>query len=52
VEADVNGAKGPYLAVPVDGAEHDRVNEEHALPIAFRILTGFPPRYLLRLDPR
>jgi hypothetical protein len=52
VDVDVNGAKGPYEAVPVTGAEHDRVNEEHALPIPFRILTGFPPRYLLRLDPR
>jgi hypothetical protein len=51
VDVDVNGAKGPYEAVPVTGAEHDRVNEEHALPIPFRILTGFPPRYLLRLDP-
>ena len=52
VAADVSGAKGLYVAVPVTGAEHDRVNEEHALPIPFRILTGFPPRYLLRLDPR
>lgn len=40
-----------YKAVPISGAEHDRVNQEHALPLGFRILTGFPPRYLLRLDP-
>ena len=52
IAVDVSGAKGPYVSVPVTGAEHDRVNEEHALPIPFRILTGFPPRYLLRLDPR
>ena len=52
VEAVVDGAKGAYTAVPVTGAEHDRVNGEHALPLPFRILTGFPPRYLLRLDPK
>ncbi len=41
-----------YVAVPVTGAEHDRVQSEHAHSIWFRILTGFPPRYFLRLDPR
>ena len=40
-----------YSAVPVTGAEHERVNSEHSLPLFFRILTGFPPRYLVRLDP-
>jgi len=23
-----------------------------SLPFVFRVLTGFPPRYFLRLDPR
>jgi hypothetical protein len=44
--------KSAYLAVPVVDEEHDRVNSEHSLPLPFRILTGFPPRYLVRLDPR
>ena len=52
VEAEVDGTKAAYVAVPVTGEEHDRVDGEHALPLPFRILTGFPPRYLLRLDPR
>jgi hypothetical protein len=52
VEVTLDGPKAPYLAVPVTGAEHDRVNSEHALPIPVRFLTGFPPRYLVRLDPR
>jgi hypothetical protein len=43
---------GDYLAVPVTGAENDRLQREHAHPVFFRILTGFPPRYFLRLDPR
>jgi len=52
VQATLDGTKGDYRAVPVEGAEHDHVNAEHALPVFFRILTGFPPRYLVRLDPR
>ena len=47
-----DGEKKPYLAVPVTGAEHDRLSVDHAHPIIFRILTGFPPRYFVRLDPR
>jgi hypothetical protein len=52
VQATLDGEKHDYRAVPVTGAEHDRVNGEHRLPVFFRILTGFPPRYLVRLDPR
>lgn len=52
VEATVDGAEGKYRAVPVTGAEHDRVARENSLPLPFRILTGFPPRYFVRLDPR
>jgi len=44
--------KAAYVAVPVVDEEHDRVNGENSLPLPFRILTGFPPRYLVRLDPR
>lgn len=40
-----------YLAVPVTGQEHDRVDSENSLGPLVRILTGFPPRYLIRLDP-
>jgi len=39
-------------AVPVTGEEHKRVDAEHPLPPVFRVLTGFPPRYFVRLDPR
>ena len=47
-----DGATGDYRAVPVTGGEHDRVNADHGLGVVFRILTGFPPRYFVRLDPR
>src|SRR5882724_2970484 len=52
VQATVDGTKGAYRAVPVTGVEHDRVESEHKHGLGFRILTGFPPRYFLRLDPR
>ena len=52
VQATVDGTTSEFRAVPVTGAEFDRVNTEHALPLVFRVLTGFPPRLLLRLDPR
>ena len=31
--------------------EHDRVNSENSTGMVFRMLTGFPPRYFVRLDP-
>ena len=40
-----------FRAVPVVGGEHDRLQREHKHSLGFRILTGFPPRYFLRLDP-
>jgi hypothetical protein len=52
VRVEVDGGQGDYLAVPVTGAEHERVDEDNSLPAAFRILTGFPPRYFVRLDRR
>ncbi|SVC10255.1 uncharacterized protein METZ01_LOCUS263109 [marine metagenome] len=50
VEVLYKGEKKSYLAVPVEGEEHDRLMIEHAHPLTFRILTGFPPRYFIRFD--
>ncbi len=52
VEVTRDGEKTARLAVPVTDDEHDRVDSDNSLPLAFRFLTGFPPRYFLRLDPR
>jgi len=52
VHATIEGKQGDYRAVPVTGEEHDRVDAANRLGLVFRILTGFPPRYFLRLDPR
>ncbi len=51
VQITLDGEKGDYRAVPVTGAEHDRAEGDNSLGVVFRILTGFPPRYFVRLDP-
>ncbi len=52
VQLTMDGEKAAYLAVPVTDEEHDRVNAEKPLGIVIRVLTGFPSRYFVRLDPR
>jgi hypothetical protein len=51
VQVTLDGEKGAYRAVPVEGAEHERVGAENGVGLFFRFLTGFPPRYFLRLEP-
>lgn len=52
VQITLAGAKADYQAVSIAGPEHERLAGENELPLLFRILTGFPPRYFIRLDPR
>ncbi len=52
VTATIEDETGAYTVVPITGGEYDQVNSEHALGLVFKILTGFPPRELVRLDPR
>jgi hypothetical protein len=52
VQITMGGQKRDYGAVPVTGAEHDRVDRARHLGMGVRILTGFPPRHFLRLEPR
>jgi hypothetical protein len=48
----LDGKKAAYRAAPVTAAEHDRVASENSLGVGLRILTGFPPRHFVRLDPQ
>ena len=41
-----------FTAVEVEGAEYDQVVAANQHPFIFRFLTGFPPRHIIRLDPR
>ena len=52
VEIEMDGIRSSYTAVPVAGEEHDRVDDDNSLGCVFRVLTGFPPRYFVRLEPR
>ena len=52
VSVEMDGVKADYRAVPVTGEEHDRVAADNPVGTVFRFLTGFPPRYFVRLDPR
>ena len=47
-----DGGRAIFGAGIVSGAEHDRVRADNPTPLAFRFLTGFPPRYFVRLDPQ
>lgn len=51
VQVSTPGGKQSYRAVPVTGEEFDRAAAARPLGPVFRILTGFPPRRIVRLDP-
>lgn len=51
VRATIDDTTAAYHAVRVTGAEEARVKETNPLPFFFRVLTGFPPRHIVRLDP-
>ena len=51
VEVTRQGASQAYVAVQVVGAEREQVARDNPTGVVFRILTGFPPRHFLRLDP-
>ncbi len=51
ISVTVGDETKPYLAVPVDGDEHERADAARPRSAVFLLLTGFPPRYFLRLDP-
>jgi len=52
VAIEIDGEQKNYLAVPISGAEHDQVQSDNSVGLGFRVLTGFPPRYFVRLDER
>ena len=52
VQVDLGNGPQDYLATLIAGEEAERVNADSPLGIGFRVLTGFPPRYFFRLDPR
>ncbi len=51
VQVEADGVKGNYIAVEVEGTERDQVVAARPVGLFFRVLTGFPPRRFIRLDP-
>lgn len=53
VQVTLDGQTGDYRAVAVEagGEEHLRVSGDNPVPPWFRFVTGFPPRYFVRLEP-
>lgn len=54
VKVTLDGTTGDYRAVSVaaGGEEHERIAKDNPVPGWFRFVTGFPPRYFVRLEPR
>lgn len=51
VQISMDGETGEYLAVPMEGQQHDYLMERFPMRFRSRLQMGFPPRYFLRLDP-
>ena len=51
LDVEVEDQLGPYVAVPVQGAEHDDVARAYDMGIPLRIACDFAPQRFLRLDP-
>lgn len=51
VQVTIDGQRADYTAVAVTPKEHERLQAEHPHSLGFRMLTGFPPRRFVRLDP-
>lgn len=51
INVSIDGESGDYLAILLEGAERELLAREYNPGLLFRVLTGFPPRHFLRLDP-
>lgn len=51
IQMTYQGVTGNYTAVVLTGAEHEQGKIDFSVPLAFRFMSGFPPRYFIRLDP-
>ncbi len=51
VEVTIDGVPTARIAVPIDGAERERVAEAYRMGFVLRFVCGFAPSRFLRLDP-
>jgi hypothetical protein len=46
----IDGESASYQAMLLEGEDHDQLALEYDPGLAFRFLTGFPPRYFIQLE--
>ncbi len=51
VQITMDGDTRDFIAIPVEGEQHDYLMERFPLSFSSRLQMGFPPRYFLRLEP-
>ena len=51
LEVTIDGVPTPRIAVPVEGAERDRLADAYRMGFILRFVCGFAPSRFLRLDP-
>lgn len=51
VRITMDGDTRDYLAIPVEGEQHDYLMERFPIRFSSRLQMGFAPRYFLRLEP-
>ena len=52
IEMTYEGVTRDYTAVVLTGAEHEQGQIDFSVPLSFKFMSGFPPRYFVRLDPK
>ncbi len=51
IRVTYQGTTTDYTAATLRGAEYEEVAAYFPLPLSYRFMSGFPPRYIVRLDP-
>ena len=52
VQISYKGITSDYSAVVLTGDEHEQGKIDFSVPFSYKFMTGFPPRYFVRLDPK
>ena len=51
VFVELDGVRGAYRAIPIEGEERERIADAYRMGFVLRIICGFAPSKFLRLDP-
>jgi hypothetical protein len=51
IDVEIEGSVQSFSAIPVTPEDHAELQAAHPHSLQFRLLTGFPPRRFVRLEP-